>query len=119
MGNQSQTAISDNERAKQREILRLRNRPTINGYLDVATERGILLDRLDELNTRVSQYQPVSFRNPVEEDKIGRYRPFDKNKCVTADMEIIRQITDELKAVPPGFLEAGPREHIFLTQQGI
>lgn len=49
------------------------------------------------------------FRNPHSEKKLGKYRPFNARKLVTADWNII----DEFKNKLPCFLEAGPREFLF------
>lgn len=84
-----------------------------NGYGKVATERAIIINMLGELDTRVKQYEPVDNKNLLNEKRIGLFRPFDKKKCITADMEIIEYFYKESNSPVPSFLEAGPRKLLY------
>ena len=95
-------------------------RGIINGYGKVATERRIIINKLAKLDTTVKQYKPAkNIKNHLDQKRIGLYRPTERRKCVTADMEIIDYFYKELKCVPPGFLEAGPRENLYFKPQEV
>ncbi len=117
MDNIKKKTISNAERIKKRKEFRSRYKHIINGLSTVATERGITYEKLDELESKVNQYKPVIYKNPVKEEKIGRYRSPERRKCATTDMEIINFITHKLEKDPPSFLEAGPREKLYFNPE--
>lgn len=89
-------------------------RGLINGYGSIATERRLVITKLRELNTNVTQYTTdESTPNPLDQKRIGVFRPFDRRKCATTDMEIIDYFYNELRCPPPSFHEAGPRERLY------
>jgi 6-phosphofructokinase 1 len=90
-----------------------------NGYGKVATERAIIINTLGRLDTFVKQYQPANIKNCIDVKRIGLFRPLDRRKCVTADMEIIEYFRQELEISPPSFLEAGPREFLYFNPQEV
>ncbi|MGE5551476.1 MAG: 6-phosphofructokinase [Bacteroidota bacterium] len=67
------------------------------------------------LDTTVSQHEPAPYRNPLPEERIGRYRPLGSRMCVTAELDIIRDYFTKRKREPPGFLEAGPRANLYFN----
>lgn len=81
------------------------------------TEKMILYDKLarcERLDTDVKQFKRAKpIKNPVPEDQIGCYRRLGSRMCVTAEMSIIKQYIEKKKEMPPSFLEAGPREHLY------
>lgn len=60
----------------------------------------------------------ATIRNPHSERKLGKYRPFDAKKLVTADWEVINQSTGANKPIPT-FLEAGPREFLYHSPHNV
>ena len=84
----------------------------VDGYGSVATERAIILHTLERLDTAVDLHKPRDIKNHLDQSRIGLFRPIDRRKSVTADMEIIEYFHDELQASPPSFLEAGPRDYL-------
>jgi 6-phosphofructokinase 1 len=90
-----------------------------NGYGAVTTERAIIIRTLERLNTDVEQYQPTLFENKIDEKRIGLFRPIDRRKCITADMEIIEYFFKEAGSLPPSFLEAGPRKSLYFNPEEV
>lgn len=117
MTGEGENTNSSQDLEEIREKIRNKYRDIIYDSPHVPTERAITFQKLDELGTDVRQYSPVNHTNPRPEKEIGRYRSFDKRKCVTADMEIIRDMAFILKKEPPSFLEAGPREKLFFSPE--
>ncbi len=88
-----------------------------NGHGNGTTERRIIINKLQELDTTVKQYRPANIQNPLGQNRVGVYRPIQKRKCITADMEIIEYFYKELGCPCPSFLEAGPRENLYFDPQ--
>ncbi|MGE5598864.1 MAG: 6-phosphofructokinase [Bacteroidota bacterium] len=65
------------------------------------------------LDTEIRQHEPAAVRNPLPEERIGRYRPLTSRMSVTADLDVIREYFVHRGEEPPGFLEAGPREYLY------
>lgn len=88
----------------------------------LASEKAILLDRLrtcKPLDTTVKRFKPPTFPNPILEDRIGRYRPFDSAMSVTAEMRIIEQWRNKKRRPTPSFPEAGPRELLYFDPKDV
>jgi len=80
----------------------------------ITSERLILQNYLKEgrkFPTEIKRLFNPLYNNPVLETDLGKYRPFDRKKVVTADLEVLQEF-QELDQGIPGFLEAGPREKI-------
>ncbi|NLG83351.1 MAG: ATP-dependent 6-phosphofructokinase [Firmicutes bacterium] len=78
-------------------------------------EKAILRERTEDLlDTTVKRHEPATIKNPLSEERIGRYRTLEDQICVTADMRLIRECFAKGKE-PPSFLEAGPRESIYFN----
>lgn len=80
------------------------------------SEKEILreaLARVGTLDTHVKQYEPAAVRNPLSQERVGRYRSLDDRICVTADMKLIKDCFERRGQDPPSFLEAGPREYLY------
>lgn len=81
----------------------------------LATEKAILRKALslgEELHTPVTYIGEAKFKNPVPENRIGRYRSLDSRMCIIAEMDLIKQCLERGQEVP-SFLEAGPREYLY------
>lgn len=111
------TNMKNNEKTRDKTPSSLKG--IINGYRNVATERVIIIGTLERLNTNVDQYRPIGIKNPLDQKRIGLFRPFNRRKCVTVDMEIIEYFHKELKSLPPSFLEAGPREFLYFNPEKV
>jgi 6-phosphofructokinase 1 len=77
----------------------------------ITTERAIMRDYMErgiELPTRIATVGAAERPNLVPEGEVGKFRSPEARKLVTADADIIAELT--AKATPlPAFLEAGPR----------
>lgn len=86
----------------------------------ITSERSILLDYLESGKDLPTDIRTVSsfgaYFNPVSEEVLGQYRPFDRRKSVTADLDVILRLIAAGKSVP-GFLEAGPRAKLAFDYQ--
>lgn len=61
----------------------------------LATEKAIILDAItrgEPLQTDATRFTPTRLiTNPISEHRIGRYRPFEKRICATAELDVIKQ----------------------------
>jgi 6-phosphofructokinase 1 len=89
--------------------------------LAITTERTMLLQKPDLVTAapRLWQQAPECIPNPCSADVIGTFRGWNKRKCLTTDMEVIEAYHEVLNAPPPGFLEAGPRQHLFFDPKEV
>ncbi len=55
---------------------------------------------------------PAVHPNPISEDDIGHYWPWETRRCVIADMDIIDAYYNCLNGPPPSFRQAGPRRFL-------
>ena len=76
------------------------------------------MTRDEQLDTEVKRFELAKFKNPIHEDRVGRYRSFDSKMCATAEMEIIREYCDNGQE-PPSFFEAGPREYLYFNPKDV
>jgi len=84
----------------------------------IASERLILRKYLEEgleFPTEIRTLRNPYFDNPVPEKDLGEYRPRDRRKCVTADLEVIMGFIEQRRKIP-GFLEAGPRQKLAFAE---
>ena len=81
---------------------------------DITSERIALRRILDEdlPFPEVKMLGKPTVTNPHSETKLGKYRPPNAKKSVTADWEILEECTRNGRSIP-GFLEAGPRKFLF------
>jgi 6-phosphofructokinase 1 len=100
-----------------RERFRLFQEPA----LAITTERTMLLQKPNLVTDapRLWGQAPECIPNPCSADVIGTFRDWNKRKCVTTDMEVIEAYYGILNAPPPGFLEAGPRQHLFFDPKQV
>lgn len=87
----------------------------------ITSERAILRDYLKnglDFPTDIRVVGEPTNPNPVPEEKVGSYRSVDARKSVTADLEIIAEYVNRSK-LPPGFLEAGPRQLLYHDPQSV
>jgi len=93
-------------------------RPTVEV---LATEKLLLRRNLrsgERLNTEARRLGEATYPNPVREEQIGRYRPWDSRMCVTAEMELIEGYLDKKEPLP-AFFEAGPRAHLYFQPHDV
>ncbi len=87
----------------------------------ITSERSILLDYLESSKDFPTDVRTVpgfgSHPNPISEEVLGQYRPFDRRKVVTADLDVIMRLISTGKPLP-GFLEAGPRARLAFDYRG-
>ncbi len=112
LGKKNPTTVKNSETVRDEVPSSLKG--ITNGYGRVATERAIIIKTLERLNTEVYHYSSTDNKNPLYEKEIGLFRALNRRKCVTADMEIIEYFHKNLNTLPPSFLEAGPREFLYI-----
>ncbi len=69
------------------------------------------LESNGEFATKIGELLPAVHKNPVPEAVLGAYRPRDRRKAITADVDMLNEYKQK-KGEIPGFLEAGPREKL-------
>jgi len=81
---------------------------------DITSERIALRKILDEDLSfpEVKTLGKPTVINPHSETKLGKYRPLNARKAVTADWEVLQECIRNERPIP-GFLEAGPRKSLF------
>lgn len=89
---------------------------------NVTSERRIIVDRLGDMPSLVEPSRIPGFhlgqiaavQDDAMQDKLGRFRHHGiDRKCITDDMDIIRFYNEQLKSIPPSFVEAGPRKLLY------
>jgi len=82
---------------------------------DITSERLALREKLDN-NLLFPEVRSLAgeaaFRNLLSERKLGKYRPAEARKSVTADWDVIEECIGKKMSIP-SFREAGPRELLF------
>lgn len=79
-------------------------------------EKSILREIMTKhgrLGTDVPCHGPAGIKNPLREERVGRYRPLSSRMCATAEMDVIKEFLTERHQEPPSFLEAGPRDTLY------
>jgi 6-phosphofructokinase 1 len=87
----------------------------------ITSEKAVLWQKLEnnlDFPTGVTLVGEPGIPNPRSEEEVGKYRPTDATKAVTADMTVIDKCIKEGWPVP-AFLEAGPRALLFHPPQKV
>ena len=101
--------------SNEKGATRMPRDPAPQSIRNLTTERSILRAHVEgriELNTDVRTVGEPRIPNPVAEGKLGRYRPPEARKSLTADMDVISLCIRETKEIP-SLQEAGPRSLLF------
>lgn len=85
---------------------------------ELYSEKLILQKYLKEgkrFPSKVKRFLKPKHKNPLDEEVLGVYRPFDRKKLVTADLDVINDFMNTTGEMPT-FLEAGPRAKIAIEE---